>query len=187
AGTGGTGGRNSTGGSGGVAGSGGAAGSGGSGGTGGISDSGSDSDAGIDAYVDASTPDAANLTSFPYEFRFRHGTTNISHYLGRGTLSFSGTNNCELKDGYFNVESVEDASKFPLTIDLAGSQSINFCGSQVTLPFASGIFNGVSVMLSNISDPLTSKDHYQIVSCSPQGDGGVALENCQGSLDRVTQ
>lgn len=177
----GTGGRNSTGGSGGVAGSGGAGGNSGSAGVDGGSDSGGMD--GGDAYVDASAPDAGNPVSIPYSFGFRYATTDVKRFSGTGTLLFSGANNCQLMGGTLEAQEVGGSQPFNFSIDLSANQSIDFCASEVTLPLAGGLFDGISWLLRNSSQPLTTKNVYEITACSPQSDGG----SCEGGLSLVTQ
>lgn len=166
-----------------AAGSGGVAGSGGSGGTSGTdgaADGGSMGGTGGSSLGDASSPDSTTQQSVPYSFGFRYGTTSINRFQGNGTLIFS--NNCQLIGGTFDAEPVGGGQGFGMSVNLSGNQSINFCGSQVELPLDGGIFDGVTWMLTNHSDPLSSKEFYQITACEAQEDAGAPLENCEGGL-----
>lgn len=172
-----------TGGSGGVAGNDATGGSGGSGGVGGTA--GGDNDAGMEAssYVDATTPDAGNPIELPYHFGMIYGSNPVTGLRGTGTLLFSGVDPCQLLGGSFETES-QTGEKSGISIDLANNQSLDFCASEVTLPLAGGLFDGVSWLLTNQSDPLSSTS-WEISACSSglQSDAGAPIENCSGALE----
>ena len=177
------GGKASTGGSGGAGGSGGVSGSGGSDGIDAGHDSG-DMDGGMDArdsYVDASNEH--NPVSVPYHFGMIYGSSNIQGVRGTGMLYFSDPSSCQLLGGSFDGE-LQSGGKVGISVDLTGNQSVDLCTSQASIPLAGGLFDGVSWMLTNRSEVLTSKQSYEITSCSSKGqDGGV--ENCSGALEKT--
>jgi hypothetical protein len=173
----GSGGNTSTGG---MAGSGGAAGSGGSGGVAGY-DGGSDSAGaagmGGSSYVDGSILDAGTPVSIPCNFGFRYGTTNVSRFSGTGALLFSEFDPCRLIGGTLEMTPVGGGQSTGFSVDLSGKQGMDFCGSQVELPFTGGLMDGVTWMLTN-----SGPNFWQISSCGQTVDSGVPLEKCEGAL-----
>lgn len=177
-GTGGTGGRSSTGGTGGTGGSGGLSGSSGAAGFGG-SGTGGIRDAGVDQFV----PDSGGPQSVAYHFGMIYGSNPITGVNGSGTLIFTGPDHCQLVGGTFQAET-QNGDSFGMSVDLSGTQNMNFCGSQVSLPLNGGIFQGVTWMLSNRSDDPATKDSYEITSCNAPANSSV--ENCSGALNIST-
>lgn len=165
-GTGGTGGRSSTGGVSGMAGQAGSAGAAGFNGL----------DAGADQYV----PDSGGPQSTNYHFGMIYGSATKTGVNGTGTLYFTGPDSCQLVGGSFQAET-QSGDSFGMSVDFSGIQNLNFCGAQVSLPLAGGVFQGVTWMLANRSDDSYSKESYEIISCSTPADSSV--EDCSGALN----
>ena len=179
-GTNGSGGSSTTGGSSGLGGSGGVT---GDGGMAGIGDGGTDAGGMGGVGGDGGSPDAGNPIQVPYHFGMIYGSSSVKALNGTGTLLFSNLDPCQLLGGNFNAVYQTAGSPFQMTVDLP-SQSIDFCSGSVTLPLAGGVFEGVSWLLTNKSDPLTSKQSWQITACSPETAGGA--EKCSGALELTT-
>jgi hypothetical protein len=155
----------------------------GDGGTAGIGDAGGGMDAG-GMGGEGGTPDAGNPIQVPYHFGMIYGSP-VKALRGTGSLLFSNQEPCQLLGGNFAAEyPTGGGSPFQMTVNLMPNQSINFCSGTVTLPLAGGVFQGVNWLLTNRSNPLTSKQSWEITACSPETAGGA--EKCSGALELTT-
>ena len=168
---------------GGAGGTSGTAGNAGVSGRGGAAGMDEDMDAGVeDAGPDAFNPDAAEQEEVAYHFGMIYGSNPFQGVNGTGSLFFSGQDRCQLLGGTFQAET-QAGDQFGMSVDLTGHSGVDFCDSQIELPLSGGLFEGVTWMLDNKSNPLLAKEGYEILSCGSDADAGVGLENCSGALN----
>jgi hypothetical protein len=76
-----------------------------------------------------------------------------------------------------------DPAQFSANIPSGGY--VYMCDADQSITLAGGVFDGVKVLLSNVSDPLTAKQSYIITGCETNSPDGGAFSQCSGTIEKI--